>query len=51
MFVQMIPSESQHLLLPNLLWWCIIMSEIVFPEDWFVIFKVEVTVKDNIIKM
>ena len=34
-FVQMIFSESLNLLLPNLVWWCIIMSQIVFPKDCF----------------
>ena len=29
MFVQMIFSELLNLLLPNLVWWCIIMSQIV----------------------
>ena len=51
MFVQMISSESQNLLLPNLVWWCIIMSQIVFPKDWFAVYKVKVTVKDQIINM
>ena len=49
MFVQMISSESLNLLLPNLVWWCIIMSQIVFQKDWFAVFKV--TVKSNIIKI
>ena len=38
-------------LLPDLVWWCIIMSQIVFRKDWFAVFKVKVTVKDNIIKI
>ena len=38
-------------LLPNLVWWCIIMSQIVFQKDWFAVFKVKVTVKDNIIRI
>ena len=46
----MISSESRKLLLPNLVWWCIIMSQIVFQEDWFAVFEAKVTVKDNIIK-
>ena len=29
MFVQMTSSETLNLLLPNLVWWCIIMSQIV----------------------
>ena len=50
MFVQMIISESTNHLLPNLVWWCIIMSQIVFQKNWFAVFKVKVTVTDNIIK-
>ena len=46
MFVQMIFSESL-----NLVWLCIIMSQIVCPRNWFAVFKVKVTVKDNIIKI
>ena len=51
MLDQMISSESLNLFLPNLVWWCIIMSQIVFQKDWFAIFKVKVTVKDHIIKI
>ena len=51
MFVQMIFSELLNLLLPNLVWWCIIMSQIVCQKDWFNVFKVKVIVKDNIIKI
>ena len=47
MFVQ-ISSESLNLVLPILVWWCIIMSQIVFQKDWFAIFKVKATVKDHI---
>ena len=47
MFFQMIPSELLNLLRPNLVWWCIIISQIVFQKDWFVVFKVKVTVKDR----
>ena len=43
-FVQMIFSELLNLLLPNLVWWCIIMSQIVFQKDWFAVFKVKVAV-------
>ena len=46
MFVKMISSESLNLLLPDLVWWCIIMSQIVFQKDWFAVFEVKVTVKD-----
>ena len=51
MFVKMISSESLNLLLPNLVWWCIIMSQIVFQKDLFAVFKVKVTVKAHIIKI
>ena len=51
MFVQIISSESLNVLLPNLVWWCIIMSQIVFQKDWFAVFKVKVAVKDKIIKI
>ena len=52
MFVHVIPSELLNLLQPNLVWWCIIVSQIVFQKDWFVVFKVmvTVTVRDRIIK-
>ena len=45
----MIFSASLNLLVPNLVWWCFIMSQIVFQKDWFAVFKV--TVKSNIIKI
>ena len=41
---------TPNLLLPNLVWWCNIMSQIVFQKHWFAVFKVKVTVKNNIIK-
>ena len=44
MFVQMISSELLNLLPLNL-------SQIVFQQDWFTVFKVKVTVKDHIIKI
>ena len=47
----MISSESLNLLLPNLVCWCIIMSQIVFQKDWVAVFKGKVTVKDHITKM
>ena len=50
MFVQVISSELLNLLLPNLVLWCILMSQIVFQKDWFAVFKVKVTVKDLKIK-
>ena len=37
-------------LLPNLVWWCIIMSQIVV-KKWFAVFKVKVTVKNKIIQL
>ena len=49
-FVQIVFSESLNLLLPNLVWWCIIMSQIVFKKNWLAVYKVKVTVKDKIIK-
>ena len=42
---------TPNLLLPNLVWWCNIMSQIVFQKHWFAVFKVKVTVTDNIIKI
>ena len=50
-FVYLICSESLKRLLPNLVCWCIIMSQIVFQKDWLAVFKVKVTVKDDIIKI
>ena len=50
-FVQMISSETLNILLPNFVWWCLIISQIVFQKDWFAFFKVKVTVMDNIIKI
>ena len=51
MFVQIIISESPNLLLPNLVWWCVIVNKIVFQKDWFAVFKVKVIVKDHIIRI
>ena len=49
MFAQMICSESLNPLQPNLIViWLIIMIQIVFQKDWFAVFKVKVTVKNNI---
>ena len=28
---------------PNLVWWCIIISQIVFQKDWFAVFKIKVS--------
>ena len=44
-------SESLNLLLPNLICWCSIMSQIVFQKKLFAVFRVKVTVKDHIIKI
>ena len=44
-------EHSECGILPNLVWWCIIMSQIVFQNDWFAVLKVKVTVKDNMIKI
>ena len=33
MFVQMISTETLNLLLPNLIWWCTIMSQIIVQKD------------------
>ena len=38
-------------LLLNLVWWCTIMSQIVFQKDWFAVFRMKATVKNNIIKI
>ena len=51
MFVQMISSESVNLLLPSLLRWWIIMSQIILQKDWFAVCMVKVTVNDHIIKI
>ena len=51
MFVKKIFSDLLNLLLQNLVWWCIIMSQIFFQKDWFAVFKVKVTVKENVIKI
>ena len=51
MFVQMLSSETLNLLLLNLVWWCNIMSQIVFEKDWFAVFKIMVIVMDNVIKI
>ena len=45
MLVQMISSKPTNILLPNLVLWCIIMSQSVMQKGWFAIFKVKVTAK------
>ena len=48
-FVQMIPSKPTNILLPNLVLWCIIMSQSVVQRGWFSIFKVKVTARIHMI--
>ena len=36
-FVQMIFSEPLNILLSNLEWWCIIVSQSIFQKDWFAV--------------
>ena len=50
LFIQMLSSEMLNLILPNLVRWCIIMSQIVFQKIWFAVFKVKVTVKVHVTK-
>ena len=44
MFACTISSEPLNLLSPNLVWWCIIVSQSVLRKVWFAIFKVTVKV-------
>ena len=37
----MISSELPNILLPNLVWWCIILSQIVFQKDWVCCLQVQ----------
>ena len=46
----MLSSEMLNLILPILVQWCIIMSQILFQKYWFAVFKVKVTVKDHVTK-
>ena len=39
------PELLNHFLLPNLVWWCIIMKGCVMWKNWFTIFNVKVTAK------
>ena len=50
LFIQMLSSEMLNLILPNLVRWCIIMSQIVFQKYWFAVVKVNATVKDHVTK-
>ena len=45
------PFTTKLGMVANLVWWCIIMSQMVFQKDWFAVFKVTVTVTDNISKI
>ena len=49
MFAKMIFSKPPNILLPNLVFWCIIMSGSVMQKDWFAVFKVKVTARAHII--
>ena len=50
-FVQMISPKPSNILFPNLVLWCIIMSQSVMQKDWLAIFKVKITVRvQNLIK-
>ena len=51
MFVQMISSESLNLLPPNMVWWFIVTSQIVFQKYWVDFFQVRVTVNNQMIKL
>ena len=51
MFVQMISSESLNLLPPNMVWWFIVTSQIVFKKYWVDFFQVRVTVNNQMIKL
>ena len=52
MFIWMIFLESLNILLPNLVWWCSIMSQSVMQNFFCVcaVFKVRVTVRAHVIK-
>ena len=52
MFVGMTSSEPQNILLPNLVWWCSIMSQsVIQKKNWFTVFHVKVTARAYIIRM
>ena len=51
LFSQMISSELQNILLPNLVWLCSIISLSVIQKDWFIVFNVKVTARADIIKI
>ena len=43
------PCVQPFFLIPNLVWWCIIMSQCVMQKNWFTIFNVKVTGRAYII--
>ena len=47
-FVQMISSKPPNILFPNIVLWCIVMSQSVMQKDWVAIFKVMVTARAHI---
>ena len=47
----MISSKPPNILFPNLVLWCIIMSQSVMQKDWFAIFKVKFTARALMIKI
>ena len=51
MFVQMISSEPQNILLPNMVWLCSIIGQSVMQKNWFTLFNVKVTGRAYIIKI
>ena len=50
LFIQMLSSEMLNLILPNLVRYCISMSQTVFQNYWFAVFKVKVKVEDHVSK-
>ena len=50
-FVQIISSELQNILSPNLVWWCSTMSQSVMPKTLLAIFKVKVTARLHMTKV
>ena len=50
MFVWIIFSEPWNILLPNLVWWCSIMSQSVIQKKLFAVFKVVASARAHIIK-
>ena len=50
-FVWKISSEPLNCMQPNLVWWCIIMTQFVMQKGWVPIFKDKVTVQAQILKI